>query len=200
MKRIALAIAIVILPATLPVRAGASSLPGEELFKWGEYDSLIRLLEPVGTMAPPATAADSADRAKSYLFLGVAYFATGKKVQADSAFASACSLDPQVKLDRFYVTEEIANRFQAIAPHDTGRRQPEREVRAVPAEAAYKDAAAPESPIASDRTSRVRRRGGQWVWWGLGTTALGASGVTILWIMSREESPSENIISIDARQ
>lgn len=196
--RAIIAIASVILAAAFPVRAGASNAPGEDLFKWGEYDSLIRLLGPVGTTALPA-ATDSADRAKSYSFLGVAYYATGKTEQADSAFASACRLDPQVDLDRFYVTEEIADRFHAIARNEARRRQARSGTRAVSAEPTTMAPAKPGPPPGFGRSPLAGSGGVKWAWWGLGTTALAAAGVGILLLMNWEERPSEKVTSIDAR-
>jgi hypothetical protein len=199
LTRAIIAIASVILAAAFPGRAGASNAPGEDLFKWGEYDSLIRLLVPVGTTALPAAAADSAERAKSYLFLGVAYYVTGKTAQADSAFVSACGLDPQVKLDRFYVTEEIANHFHAIALDEARRRQARSETRAVSTEATTRAPAEPGRPSGSGRSLLARSGGRKWAWWGLGTTALGIAGVGILLLMTWEERPSEKVTRIDAR-
>ena len=56
--------------------AGASGpgVSGEDLFKWGEYDSLIRILEPAALHpGPTGNHGDSLAQAKSLLFLGVAF-------------------------------------------------------------------------------------------------------------------------------
>jgi hypothetical protein len=170
--------------------------PGEDLFKWGEYDSLIRLLEP-STMNPrPVTGADSLVRAKSYLFLGVAFFATGKPDQADSAFKTACSLDPKVQLDRFYVTEEIANHFQAIAIDGIRRRQAKSAMAATTAAMSAKtDAQQGRAPTAS-----IRRDEKGWVWWGLGATALVTAGGGAYFFINRDASQSDNVTTIDMRK
>ncbi|MDB5105066.1 MAG: hypothetical protein JWP91_2755 [Fibrobacteres bacterium] len=190
-------ILIAILAVTF-VRGLSASQP-EELFKWGEYDSLIRLLEPAasnpGALAELRTRPDSLLRAKSFLFLGVAFFATGRMDRADEAFGIACGLDPEVKLDRFYVTEEIANHFQAIALDGIRRRN-------------QKAALSQASAALSDRARPVRgtgpawksRDGKDWIWWGLGVTALVAAGGGAIYFSSQSPEGSDNVTTIDARK
>ena len=185
---------------------------GEDLFKWGEYDSLIRILEPVtagiGLQDGPRTAADSAVRAKSYLFLGVAFYATGKREQSDSAFARACDLDPLVKLDRFYVTEEIANHFQAIAMDGIRNRK----ARTALTLASHAMESRTNGDPARVPPVRASSRGGHsllgesqgkgWLWWGLGVTALAAAGGGAYYISSQKEPASDlppHLTTIDAR-
>lgn len=105
---------------------GTAAWPGEvsapspeDLFKWGEYDSLVRVLEP---SLESTGAGDSAEMARSNLLLGVAYFATGRPDQAEHAFVQACRLDARVQLETFYVTREIADRFEAVAAREKARR------------------------------------------------------------------------------
>lgn len=193
----------------------SAALLGEDLFKWGEYDSLIRVLEPAtaGTGAEGATrtAADSAVRAKSFLFLGVAFYATGKRERADSAFGRACELDPLVKLDRYYVTEEIANHFQAIALDGIRNRKRRsgpigtsqaKEARAA-ADSAGAVAAVTESKPSGRADPGIREGQGKgWLWWGLGMTALAATGGGLYYINSQNDPPRvppKNLTTIDAR-
>jgi hypothetical protein len=195
-KRAVTVMSFLILAAAFTIRAGEVAATGEDLFKWGEYDSLIRLLDPVEMGTRPATAADSADRAKAYLFLGVAFYATGKPASADSAFASACSLDPQVKLDRFYVTEEIANHFQDIALDGIRRSQSGNALAAASAERSARTSHAG----VSGRPPRIEREGKEWVWWGLGAAALAAAGGGIILFMNHDKPASDNVTTIDARR
>lgn len=205
-------------PALAAAEAGSaasdSSLPagsqlGEDLFKWGEYDSLIRVLEPAMAasvfQSGSGTAADSAFRAKSYLFLGVAFYATGKRERSDSAFGRACELDPRVKLDRFYVTEEIAGHFQAIAQNAMRNRESRAALAMASRVMEYRsDGDSTRSPVrAFTRAGRtgVRDKGKTWLWWGLGVTALAAAGGGAYYIGSQMEPPSTptRLTTIDAR-
>jgi tetratricopeptide (TPR) repeat protein len=173
---------------------------GEDLFKWGEYDSLVRLLEPATkseSLSQLKTGADSAIRAKSFLFLGVAFYATGKKEQANDAFNRACDLDPLVKLDRFYVTEEIANHFQAIAMDGIRRQRTNEAIKMVSVslenpETASKQKAIGHNPNYQERTTK------HWLWWGLGVTAMAAAGTGVLYFSS-QKTPPDKITMIDAK-
>lgn len=182
--------------------ASAIAASQEDWFKWGEYDSLIRVLEPEtrpqelrGSLN---TAADSAERAKSFLFLGVALYATGKPDRADSAFTWACDLDPGVKLDRFYVTEEIGGHFQAIALDGIRRRKAKEALhRAVQPQESGESKATDRN--ASGRSPKGREgKGKSWIWWGVGVGAVAATAGTTMLLLSRDE-PSDNVTSIDAR-
>lgn len=204
MMRYALA-ALLWMAASAPIHAASeapgpapgSSSPsgpqlGEDLFKWGEYDSLIRILQPVTALSRlqggGGTAADSAVRAKTYLFLGVAFYATGKRERSDSAFGRACELDPWVKLDRFYVSEEIADHFQAIAMDGLRKRK----ARAAPMHASSR----------GGHTDVREKQGKNWLWWGLGVTALAAAGGGAYYINSQKDAPSDlpaRLTTIDAR-
>jgi len=148
--------------------AGASGPgpSGEDLFKWGEYDSLIRILEPAALHpGPTGNHGDSLAQAKSLLFLGVAFCATGKPERADEAFSRAVEIDPDVELDRFYVTEEIARRFQTTALRAL-RKHPVRPVAA--ATSAPFEVSRSAAPASSPGPGTRRRHG--WVWLGVGTT------------------------------
>lgn len=178
----------------LPTHPGAA--PVEDLFKWGEYDSLIRTLDPVvsrpGFSASIISQADSVNQAKSFLFLGVAFFATSKPDRSDQAFTMACSLDSNVKLDRFYVSEEIAQRFEAIAKELRLRRR-------------QQCAATAQRPSGNARSAQpspprlVSRDQKTWLWWGLGVTALVAAGSGAYWYASQTEAP-DNVTTIDIRK
>lgn len=183
------------LALSLEARAGAT--PTEDLFKWGEYDSLIRVLEPAASkpesVSRLSSQADSLERAKSLLFLGVAFFATNKPDRADQAFTMACTLDPEVKLDRFYVTEEISARFQAILRESLRRRQQEEALEAA------KSGGMARSPNAGKQGAL--RQGGNdkaWLWWGMGVSALVAAGGGAFWYASRD-AEAENVTTIDIR-
>jgi hypothetical protein len=197
MKRMRIALALAFLAAVSPSLA-ATATEGEDLFKWGEYDSLIRVLEPAtrnGSLSELKTWSDSASRAKSYLFLGVAFFASGKPEQADDAFQKACDLDPEVKLDRFYVTEEIANHFQAIAMDGIRRRSP----KPVAASTAASETSVGRSRPGSAEVPAVSeaRNGKAWLWWGLGVTAAVAVGGGAMYLAGRDDGGKETVTVID---
>ena len=173
---------------------------GEDLFKWGEYDSLIRVLEPAtrsGSLSELKTWADSAGSAKSLMFLGVAFFATGESAKADDAFQKACGLDPEVKLDRFYVTEEIANHFQAIAMEGI-RRRPRKPAAAAVSTATIDSALGSGHGSGGTRTDRLQPRSAKaWLWWGVGLTAAVAVGGGAVYFAGRDEGENENVTVID---
>lgn len=91
----------------------------EDLFHWGEYDSLIRILEKDRAESPgvsrPKDQADSAALAKRELYLGIAYFSHGRRISADEALRRACRLDRRITLEKFYVTEAAYDHFEIIA-------------------------------------------------------------------------------------
>jgi hypothetical protein len=198
LRRAVTSILYLILSAACTARSGETTVLAEDLFKWGEYDSLIRLLDPIEKGTRLSTAADSANLAKSYLFLGVAFYATGKPMQADSAFVSACGLDSHVKLDRFYVTEEIANRFQTFVLEGIRQRQNRKALAVASAGLASAGAKAVHAGPSS-RPGRFAREGKEWIWWGLGATVLAAGGGALI-LMNREEPASDNVTTIDARR
>jgi hypothetical protein len=197
-------IALALAASLASVRPAAAS--PEELFKWGEYDSLVRALEPgvsrPGYASSAPTRSDSLERARALLYLGVAYAATGRTAAADSAFACAFGLDTSLALDRFYVTPAIAARFDSVA---AGRRRERRP--AVPASPTDAVSAPPgprpalagpaTPPSAALRTGRSDRA---WLWWGMGITAAAAAGGGAWWYLSaRAKDPGENVTTIDVR-
>jgi hypothetical protein len=181
-----------------PVRALASAPSGEDLFRWGEYDSLIRVLEPEirsGALAQLSDASDSTARAKTFLFLGVAFYATGNPTRADEAFRTACRLDPDVRIDRFYVTEEIANHFQTVAM-DVHPRPPAAATGNLKA-----DAKAPvkagNGPARSDRNPGLKdTRGKSWLWWSLGFTALAVAGGGAYYLATDQDEGEPRVTTI----
>jgi hypothetical protein len=203
MKRVVMAMMIWGLAAVGRGHGAELTAPGEDLFKWGEYDSLIRILEPATRSNSPAvlkTGADSTIRAKSFLFLGVAFYATGKPALADSAFITACDLDPKVKLDRFYVTEEIANYFQAIAL-DAVRSRNKRIASAANSTppAASHASLSTRPPKGRESSPQLRSKdGNSWIWVGLGASALVAVGGAY-YFTSHSGKPADQITEVDAR-
>lgn len=176
--------------ALLTGASGAEVAAPEELFKWGEYDSLIRVLEPTvarpGAASGLASKSDSAAFAKSVLYLGVAYYATGRISRADQSFTQACALDPDVALDRFYVTEQIAMHFQAISRESRRQRQQKSAL-----------TAARNLPPGGGRATALKSRDEKaWLWWGLGMTALVAAGGGAYWFANQPEE-TEHITPID---
>ncbi len=186
-----LGMALAVASPTGSAPAGTAA-PGEDLFKWGEYDSLIRALEPSWRGAgAEMTHRDSLQQAKSLLFLGVAFCATGNPARADEAFSRAVQLDPQVELDRFYVTEEIANRFQATALRAL-RRRPVAPA-AAPAPALPKPSVSTRPPPRPAASAAKRT----WVWLGVGATAAVAAATGYFLLSDRQEPPRDDVTSID---
>jgi hypothetical protein len=181
----------------------------EELFRWGEYDSLIRALEPLaeapGFATGAATRADSADRARSLLYLGVAYYAKGRTDRADPAFRLACALDSGVELDKFYVTQAIAAHFNDVKSEDRrGREDRDALDRARRGPGATQAPPAGGSPDRSARTARearfARKGDHDWLWWGLGAAAMAAAGGGAYWYASRPSGPQESVTILDIRE
>jgi hypothetical protein len=172
--------------------AAAPVVTADELFKWGEFDSLIRALEPItgtpGYAEKAADRADSAERARSLLYLGVAYSAKGREGKADTAFRSACALDSALELDPFYVIPAIHQRFLAVK---------EERIRLGRQRAA---AAARPGPGVSAPAGPVLREDRSWVWWGLGTAAFMAASGGAYWYIARQPSgPREEVTIVNAR-
>jgi hypothetical protein len=194
-----------IIGAAVTLACAAFGDPGpvvttEELFRWGEYDSLIRALEPL-TQAPgfakgAVTRADSSDRAHSLLYLGVAYYAKGRTARADSAFRQACALDSGVAMDKFYVTQAISTHFDAIRVEDLrGRLERDARTRAIrPVSGATR---APDAGKRPDQS--VWKQDRNWVWWGLGTAAAVAAGGGVYWYAVQSSGPHESITTLDVR-
>lgn len=166
------AAAVLLLLAAAPGRAGDPEPWVQELFQWGEYDSLIRALEP--WLAARSAGADGRDDsvalARANIFLGVAYNATDKPGLGDQAFARACRLDPSARLDRFYATPEISARFDSIATRERLTRL---------SAAAPAVPAAPAAAAAGGKEPAARKRGFGWKGWTLGlltTAGLAAGG------------------------
>lgn len=135
----------------------------EDLFKWGEYDSLIREVESwLAVQSSGGTAgADSAELARANLQLGVAYWAIGRKSLGDRAFIRACRLDTALALNGLYATPQIEARFQELA---AAERESIRKQAAAQTAARPSPAARPRKPFA-------------WKWWAAGgLAAAGAAG------------------------
>lgn len=184
-------------PSWLPAAASAEEAPGagqpaalsraafEELFKWGDYDSLIHVLEPLVATEPPVgakgpTRADSTGRGRVNLYLGVAYWASGRQEQGVQAFTRAARLDTSLRLDPLYSTPEMEARFAAVL------------------EAERNPAPAPggSGGIAPGALAPAKPRDYGWVWWTGAVVVAGAAGGT-WWYLQRQEKPDDVVITID---
>ncbi len=78
-------------------------------FKWGEYDSIIQILEPL----VKNHALTVADKENSFYFkiLGVAYSAKGRISEARIIFSNALVLDSSVTIDSQYISKTIQDVF-----------------------------------------------------------------------------------------
>lgn len=186
-------------------RAANTLAAAEDFFKWGEYDSLIRVVEPLtDSTAKAENHQDSLLRAKCFLFLGVAFYVKGDSSKADDVFFRAANLDPKVKLDRFYVTDAIANRFHAVLaralkelPKDTTAR-------------AFQPDSIQPSPIArsdaskgfgeAEHSARVASSSGRpWLWMGLGLAAAAAAAGGYYLVAIEQEGTKDIDHTIDLR-
>jgi hypothetical protein len=151
----------------------------KELFLWGEYDSLIRSLEPwlAANSAGADGHADSVELSRANLFLGVAYFATEKPALGGQAFARACRLDTSARLDRHYASPEIVSRFDTISTKERNARRDQ----------------AARAAAAGD--PRVRKPRFAWKGWAIGllTTVGIAAGTGIAYyaLTNREDNVTE---------
>lgn len=116
------------LPSLTPAAPGDLPAPAdyEELYRWGEYDSLIRLLEPRLLAAPGDSSrnipdAERSRAASAHLALGVAYWAGGREAEASLAFAHALRLDPDQRLDPLYSTPDMVLRLESLAEEERTR-------------------------------------------------------------------------------
>jgi hypothetical protein len=178
--------------------AGQAAMPPrtEDWFRWGDYDSLIAVLGPWSQdtgQAPP-------ERARAFLYLGVAYQAGNERRLSDSAFYKACDLDSAAALDQYYVAPEILDHFRAVAadcrsrrsapapspaPADTGRKQ-------APAAPRAGKAAAPE-PAARAGSNAI-------LWWSVGgAMAAAALAGGALLLLQPERKPIDSVTVIDGR-
>jgi len=178
-------------------RADETAPKPEELFQWGEYDSLIRSLEPVlASLSAGATArGDSVELAKANLWLGVAYWATEKRTLAEQAFRRACRLDRGLVLDRLYATPEIVERFESISIDERKERQDSAlaalDALGVSAGPSSPEGGAPPGAKPEPAVKPWRKRG-----WALGAlTAVGlAAGGTLYYVANRKD---DDIIIVD---
>jgi hypothetical protein len=154
------------------------------------------LIQTPGFATRAADRADSSERARSLLYLGVAYFAKGRTDRADTAFRFACALDPGVELDKFYVTPAIAGHFDAVRT-ESRRGSLEREALARAVRSAPAAAPAPSGRRQADR--KVLKEDPRWVWWGLGTAALVAAGGGAYWYAQQASGPREIVTTLDVR-
>ena len=178
--------------------ASASAPSPEDLFKWGEYDSLLRVLEPDLAESrgdKEFSRLDSILRAKTLLYAGVAYYATGKRGQADDAFTRACDLDSAIRIDPFYVSREIAGYFEGVAAAGARRRNAKRSGQEAPANRAARD----DSARRSGNLKVAERQGRAWLWWSLGSMAALAGGGGAYYLITRDLPPDEHVTTMDLR-
>lgn len=176
------------------LHAGGWDRHWEELFQWGEYDSLERALEPRLREEPGL---EAGDRARALVYLGVAWHVLGRPEEADQAFLEACRLDSAVRLDRLYVSGEIADRFHAIAAKERESRAAMRMamVSPSPAQAPADSSRRPreERPVAPAE----RKAGIRWAWYAAGAGVVAAGTVAILHLIGEDgREPVEPVTEI----
>jgi hypothetical protein len=137
---------------------------------------------------------DSILRARTLLYAGVAYYATGKRGQADDAFTRACDLDSAIRIDPFYVSREIAGYFEGVAAAGARRRNAKHPAPEPPANrAARDDSARGGNPRMAERPGRA------WIWWTLGSMAALAGGGGAYYLLTRDVPPDEHVTTVDVR-
>jgi len=79
-------------------------------FEWGDYDTIITIVEPL--VSASADTIDSTIAAEYRKYLGVAYLAKDRVNDARGQFIHACQLNPEVKLEREFVSQAMYDVFQ----------------------------------------------------------------------------------------
>lgn len=168
------------LPADAGQPAALSRAGFEDLFKWGDYDSLIRVLEPWVASGLPSSPsrADSTERGRANLYLGVAYWASGRQELGVQAFTRAARLDSTLRLDPLYSTPEMEARFSAVLEAERNP-PPDRGLGGSPGALEP----APPSNLG-------------WLWWTGAVVVAGAAGGT-WWYLQSQEKPDDVVITID---
>jgi hypothetical protein len=168
----------------------AESASLEELFKWGEYDSLIHVLEPPRSSAQEdsilghlATRADSVEEAKARMYLGVAYWAKGRTEAGSRTFLQATRLDRGLRLDPLYATTEMAAHFERLA--EAGQKI------LIPA--------VPQGPPPPGGKTPERRKAAprRWLVWSGVAGAAVAGTFTGIYFLNRSQRPNEITTVID---
>jgi hypothetical protein len=90
-------------------------------FEWGDYDTIIAIVEPM--VSASADTIDSTVAAEYRKYLGVAYLAKDRVNDARGQFTIACQLNPDVKLEREFVSQAIYDVFQNALAEYRRRRQ-----------------------------------------------------------------------------
>jgi tetratricopeptide (TPR) repeat protein len=84
----------------------------QEHFEWGEYGTLIDLLEP--SLDSLSKVSDSIIISEYHSYLGVAYFSIEKIGDARNHFFKAITYNPNISLPPDYVTPEIMDLFTVV--------------------------------------------------------------------------------------
>lgn len=170
------------LAAAAPAHSESIPAVADSLFKWGEYDSLGQIVRHwLAGRNGGRNGADAHSLAKANLFLGVAYYSAGQMDSANLAFARACKLEPGIQPDRFYLSPEVAFRFESIAEEERKRSRNERS-----------QTASANSPGPSNR------RGKSWPWigWTAGGLGIAAVGIFVYVTASRKPEATPETVTI----
>jgi len=90
-------------------------------FEWGEYADLITKTEPL------SLSFTAREDAVLCVYLGVAYFASGRVEDARVSFIRAYDLDDGAAIDSYYVSSEIIEFFHATLNQEKERREAQAE-------------------------------------------------------------------------
>ena len=106
MKYLRHAVLFVIVLSICSYATGALIFPDVDAhFKWGEYDSIIRKLEPLANNG--LLSIDKKENSYYFKVLGVAYAAKGRISEARTEFENAFLLDSTITVDSQYISSEI---------------------------------------------------------------------------------------------
>lgn len=163
-----------------------------DLYRWGEYDSLIRFLAPrldadsIVSLPAAGTRSDSLEQAKANLCLGVGWWAIERKPASLRAFTRAAQLDPGLRLDPLYSTREMAAEYETLLSEVERSRAPAEPPSPMPARSAAGKDAVP---------ALGRKSASGWLLW---TGALAATGAVAgaYYIVNGKSKPDETVITI----
>ncbi|MBD3320737.1 MAG: hypothetical protein GF350_06555 [Chitinivibrionales bacterium] len=118
---------MVLVSNAIPLRSQEQSFSDEirQHFEWGEYDKLIKKLEPV--LESPPESLDSVTIAACHKYLGVAYFARGRIGDAQGQFEKALMIDPGATLKHDFVSQPMLDLFNSVVDNISERRRQKQE-------------------------------------------------------------------------
>ena len=100
-------------PPQSPAAPDADLVRGIDLYRNGEYDQAVLLLDGVARRLT-ASPARSKDLAQAYFFMGAANLGLAQEVQARARFRDALAADPSLRPSPYEFSPTILNVFEAV--------------------------------------------------------------------------------------